>query len=82
MRYEVQVISPGNVVKVRNYDVRKCMENKESMEIEFEGSIMTLTHKELVSKLKGMSGTYLSEFKGGQPYKLMFYTWNPDNEGI
>ena len=81
MRYKVTKEYEGKV-EVRNYDVEKCIKNKEKMEIEFEGEIMTLTPEELSTKLKSVSKTFPTKNKLGKNYKLFGYVWNLDKTEI
>ena len=65
------------LVEVRNYDVNKCIENKESMTIVYGGESMELSPEELENDIKSKSKEFPSKM-GGKPYKLYGYEWNPD----
>jgi hypothetical protein len=65
------------LVEVRNYDVKKCIENNEPMIISYAGESMELSPEELDSDVRSISKEFPSKM-GGKPYKLYGYEWNPD----
>jgi hypothetical protein len=76
MKKTVTTIFRG-LVSLRDYEVKKCIDNDENMIITFEGDRMTLTPKELKDKRINTSQKYESKI-GGKDYYLYGYSWNPD----
>lgn len=76
MKVKVTKLYKG-LAEVRNYDVKKCIENKESMTIVYDGDSMELSPEELENDIKNISKEFPSKM-GGKPYKLYGYEFNPD----
>jgi hypothetical protein len=76
MKVKVTKLYKG-LVEVRNYDVKKCIENDEPMIISYAGESMELSPEELDSDVRSISKEFPSKM-GGKPYKLYGYEWNPD----
>ena len=76
MKVKVTKLYKG-LAEVRNYDVKKCIENKESMTIVYDGDSMELSPEELENGIKNISKEFPSKM-GGKPYKLYGYEFNPD----
>jgi len=76
MKVKVTKLYKG-LAEVRNYDVKKCIENDESMIISYAGESMELSPEELENDIKEISKEFPSKM-GGKPYKLYGYEWNPD----
>jgi hypothetical protein len=76
MKVKVTKLYKG-LVEVRNYDVKKCIDNDESLTIVYDGDSMELSPKELDSDVKSISKEFPSKM-GGKSYKLYGYEWNPD----
>ena len=78
MRRNVTTL-PNGEARLKDYDVRKCIADKDKMEVTYRGDVMTLTYEELTTKLVSTSDkTYKSQFAGGKDYKLLGYDYNPD----
>jgi len=78
MRKEVTTL-PNGEARLKDYDVRKCIADKDKMEVTYRRDMMTLSYEELTTKLVSTSErTYKSQFAGGKDYKLFGYDWNPD----
>ena len=70
---------PNGEARLKDYDVRKCIADKDKMEVMYYDEKMTLTNEELTSKRVSISDkNYKSQFAGGKDYKLIGYDWNPD----
>jgi hypothetical protein len=69
---------PNGEARLKDYDVRKCIADKDKMEVTYEGDIMTLSYEELTTKKVSTSQTYTSKFPGGKDYILLGYIWRPD----
>jgi hypothetical protein len=70
---------PNGEARLKDYDVFKCIADKDKMEVMYYDEKMTLTYEELTSKRVSTSDkTYKSQFAGGKDYKLLGYDWNPD----
>lgn len=78
MRKNVTTL-PNGEARLKDYDVFKCIADKDKMEVMYFGEKMTLTYEELTTKRVSTSEkTYKSQFAGGKDYKLLGYDWNPD----
>ena len=78
MRKNVTTL-PSGQARLKDYDVRKCIADKDKMEVTYNGEMMTLSYEELTSKLVYVSDrTYTSQFPGGKDYKLYGYDYIPD----
>lgn len=78
MRRNVTTL-PNGEARLKDYDVRKCIADKDKMEVTYRGDMMTLSYEELTTKLVSISErTYKSQFPGGRDYKLFGYDYNPD----
>lgn len=75
MKVKVTKMYKG-LVEVRNYDVKKCIENNESMTIVYDGDYMELSPEELENDVRSISKEFPSKM-GGKPYKLYGYEFNP-----
>ena len=70
---------PNGEARLKDYDVIKCIADKDKMEVMYYDEKMTLTNEELTSKRVSISDKiYKSQFAGGKDYKLIGYDWNPD----
>jgi len=67
-----------NKAEVRDYDVKKCIDNNENIYIKFEKETMTLSALELKTKLIKVSKYKFKSKFGGKDYFLYSYNWNPD----
>lgn len=76
MQVEVKKVYNG-CVDVRDYDVKKCLSLNESCKVYHRGDIMTLSVDQLNNEIKAMSKPIPSKFNGPD-YKLISYSWNPD----
>ena len=78
MRRNVTTL-PNGEARLKDYDVRKCIADKDKMEVTYRGDMMTLSYEELTTKLVSTSEkTYKSQFPGGKDYKLLGYDYSPD----
>ena len=78
MKVKVTKLYKG-LVEVRDYDVKRCIEENESMRILYDGDYMTLSPEELENSRKTISKEFPSK-TGGKSYKLYGYEFNPDVE--
>lgn len=62
---------------LRDYEVKKWIENGSSVEVMYETDKMTLTPKDLEEKVLRISGLFKSN-TGGQDYHLYSYDFIPD----
>lgn len=67
------------LVSVRDYEIQKCIENNENMDIIHDGETMTLSPKSLIEKVITVSKLQKSK-TGGQDYCLHSFVWNPNKE--
>ena len=65
------------LVEIRDYDVDRCINLNNNLEIVYNDEIMILSPKELKSKRKSVSNTFNSKM-GGKSYKLYGYKWEPN----
>jgi hypothetical protein len=78
MRRNVTTL-PNGEARLKDYDVRKCIADKDKMEVTYRGDMMTLSYEELTSKRVSVSEkTYESQFPGGKNYNLFGYDYIPD----
>ena len=75
MKVKVTKMYKG-LVEVRSYDVKKCIENDESMTIVYDGDSIELSPEELKNDVRSISKEFPSKM-GGKPYKLYGYEFNP-----
>jgi hypothetical protein len=66
------------LVEVRDYDVKKCIEDNVNMQIEYADDVMTLSPIQLKNDISSTSKQFTSKV-GGKAYKLYGYIWEPDN---
>ncbi len=64
-------------IELRDYDVKKCIENKEPIEVWYDGDKMTLTPLQLSNDVF-MKSKLMKSKVGGKDYHLLGYEWNPD----
>lgn len=64
-------------VELRDYDVKKCIEDGNSIEVEFDKEVMTLSPQQLQNDVQSVSKLFTSKM-GGKSYKLYAYIWEPD----
>ena len=64
-------------IELRDYDVKKCIEDGDSIEVEFDKEVMTLSPEKLKSDIRSTSKLFTSKV-GGKAYKLYGYEWEPD----
>ena len=76
MKVKLKKLYKG-LAEVRDYDVKKCIENKESITIVYDEDSMELSPEELENDVKSISKEFPSKV-GGKSYKLYGYEWNPD----
>ncbi len=79
---ERRVTSPYYVdgillVAVKDYDVDKCIKDKEVLHIKLEDGVMTMDPESLVSKEVSRSRLFISKH-GGKDYRLVSYKWEPN----
>ena len=77
MRRNVTTL-PNGEARLKDYDVRKCIADKDKMEVTYRGDMMTLSYEELTTKKVSTSQLYTSQYPGGKDYKLFGYNWKPD----
>jgi hypothetical protein len=77
MKRNVTKINYG-VAKLKDYDVIKCIADKDKMQVTYKEDMMTLSYEELTTKKVSTSETYTSQYPGGKDYKLIGYNWRPD----
>jgi hypothetical protein len=65
------------LVELRDYDVKQCIEDDNSIEVEFDKEVMTLSPEQLKSDIRSTSKLFTSKV-GGKSYKLFGYEWEPD----
>jgi hypothetical protein len=76
MKKEVKKLYNG-CIDVRDYELKKCIENSENVEVLHEGKKMTIPYHEISNKATGKSKLFKSK-TGGQDYHLISYKWIPD----
>jgi hypothetical protein len=67
----------SNVIKLRDYDVKKALDNNEKMEVTYQNEVMTLSPEELVSKRIATGAPIKSQFND-KSYTLFSYRWVSD----
>jgi|TARA_R110000803_G_scaffold99843_3_gene167997 hypothetical protein len=77
MKKTVKKLYRGKV-EIRDYDVRRCIDDNKHFEIVYLKESMILSPEELISKRKSISNTFKSKV-GGKDYKLYAYEWDPNN---
>jgi len=77
MRRNVTTLYNG-IAKLKDYDVIKCIADKDKMQVTYKEDVMTLSYEELTTKKVSTSQTYTSKFPGGKDYILLGYIWRPD----
>jgi hypothetical protein len=77
MRRNVTTLYNG-IAKLKDYDVIKCIADKDKMQVTYKEDMMTLSYEELTTKKVSTSQTYTSQYPGGKDYKLFGYNWKPD----
>jgi hypothetical protein len=76
MKKEVKKLYNG-CIDVRDYELKTCIENSESIEISHDGKTMTIPYYEIIKKVVGKSKLFKSK-TGGKDYHLISYKWMPD----
>ncbi len=76
MTYEAKRLY-GRYVSVRDYIVKKAIDQAEDLIIWFEGKHMVVTLPTLESRIKRVSRPLQSKWKKDQEYTLMNFTWKP-----
>jgi hypothetical protein len=76
MRKEVKKLYNG-CIDVRDYELKKCVEHSENIEIIHDGKRMTIPYHEINKKAVGKSKLFKSK-TGGKDYHLISYKWIPD----
>jgi len=64
-------------IELRDYDVQKCIDKKESIKVEYAGDSMVLSPEDLQNNVVSTSALMKSK-TGGKDYHLIAYEWNPD----
>lgn len=64
-------------VDIRDYELKKCIENREDLEVFYNGGKMTIPYHEINNKATGRSKLFKSQ-TGGKDYYLISYKWMPD----
>lgn len=68
----------GNI-HLRDFEVRKFISDNETVRMNYQRDVMTLTPEELTSKCVYTSkDKYKSKIKGSPDYHLFGYKWIPD----
>lgn len=67
----------GKLISVRDYIVKKALEEKETLIIEHDGKKMTIPPYKLTSYIQTCNKKMKSKFN--KDYELYDYVWNPDN---
>ena len=77
---EVKVKSEfGGKVHLRDFEVKKFIDDNETIKVKFGSDVMTLTPSELKSKhVYTSKDKYKSKVPGYPDYYLFGYKWNPD----
>lgn len=65
------------LIELRDYDVKQCVEDGVSIEVEFNKEVMTLSPKQLNNDIQSTSKLFTSKV-GSKSYKLFGYNWEPD----
>ena len=76
MKVEIKKLYKGHV-DVRDYMVKRCIENKQPLEITHGVDKMILSPEELEHDLISVSKIFHSKLEGGRSYRLVKYMWNP-----
>lgn len=76
MKVEVKKLYKDRV-DVRDYMVKRCIENKQPLEIIHGVDKMVLSPEELEHDLMSVSKIFESKLEGGRSYRLVSYMWNP-----
>ena len=76
MKKVVKKLWKGNMVSVRDYEVRKCIANDQPLRVHYKDDCMTVD----VARLKRLnsSGQFVKSKTGGQNYSLVDIFWEPD----
>lgn len=64
-------------VELRDYDVKKAIADGDSIDVEFEKDVMTLSPAQLQDDIMSKSKLFTSKV-GGKSYTLYGYTWEPN----
>lgn len=72
MKTKVKTVYKGQVA-VRDYIVDKAIEKGESLDIECNGAVMSLTPEKL---RLGWRGDWYTSKYDGKKYRLVYFTWN------
>lgn len=77
MRKRVEKLFQNDtLVSVRDYEVKKCIDRKDAMHIEYGDEVMTMDPESLKTKQVLVSDIIPSNF--GKSYKLISYKWEPN----
>lgn len=76
MKVKVTKLYKG-LVELRDYDVKKCIDDNKSITVTYVDDSMELSPEELKNSVKSVSKLFASKM-GGKSYKLMGYVWNPN----
>jgi hypothetical protein len=76
MKKEVKKLYNG-CIDVRDYELKKCIEKSENVEVLHEGKIMTIPYHQILKKAVSKSKLMKSK-TGGKDYHLIGYKWIPD----
>ena len=67
-------------VDIRSYERDEIIKEKKTLVVTHEGEKMTLTWKEVKTKIKAKSKLFRSKTSGGKDYFLYAYNWIPDGK--
>ena len=76
MKVDIKKLYKGHV-SVRDYLVKRCIENKQPLEIIHGVDRMILSPEELEHDIVNVSRIFPSKLEGGRSYRLVKYIWNP-----
>lgn len=68
----------GGKVYLRDFEVKKCIEEQEPVKVKYGIDSMVLTPEELVSKRVYVSKEKYKSKIGGPDYYLFGYKWEPE----
>lgn len=76
MRIDVKKTYHG-CIDLRDYVVKRCINDGESIDVHHAGYRMTLTPEQLKKDVVATSPLMKSKIEGGRDYYLFSYKWNP-----
>lgn len=80
MVYKARKLWMGHV-SVRDFLVKKCIDDKEDLIIEFDGETRRFPNRSLRTYLTNTYNTdFKSKYKEGQTYKLIDFPWGQNND--